>query len=94
MRCGQSWLHASLPLGCSTCRGELRPLATAVEPGRAQVLRPTPYCVLPSPQPLLRSFGQECGPRGKCTFAARLADDDIRKLAEFVKQNADAGWPQ
>lgn len=32
-------------------------------------------------------------PRGQCTFGARLEDEDIKILAEFVKSQADQGWP-
>ncbi|XP_054777147.1 cytochrome c6, chloroplastic isoform X1 [Prosopis cineraria] len=38
-------------------------------------------------------FGKECMPRGQCTFGARLDDEDIKVLAEFVKMQADQGWP-
>ncbi|RZC04114.1 Cytochrome c6, chloroplastic isoform B [Glycine soja] len=38
-------------------------------------------------------FGKECMPRGQCTFGARLEDEDIQILAEFVKLQADQGWP-
>ncbi|QCD82876.1 cytochrome c6 [Vigna unguiculata] len=38
-------------------------------------------------------FGKECMPRGQCTFGARLEDEDIKILAEFVKLQADQGWP-
>ncbi|XP_003556673.1 cytochrome c6, chloroplastic isoform X4 [Glycine max] len=38
-------------------------------------------------------FGKECMPRGQCTFGARLEDEDIKTLAEFVKLQADQGWP-
>ncbi|CAI8617432.1 unnamed protein product [Vicia faba] len=38
-------------------------------------------------------FGKECMPRGQCTFGARLEDEDIKILAEFVKLQADKGWP-
>ncbi|XP_019445871.1 PREDICTED: cytochrome c6, chloroplastic isoform X2 [Lupinus angustifolius] len=38
-------------------------------------------------------FGKECKPRGQCTFGARLEDEDIKILAEFVKLQADQGWP-
>ncbi|KAL2620543.1 hypothetical protein R1flu_000748 [Riccia fluitans] len=37
-------------------------------------------------------YGEKCTPRGQCTFGPRLADDDIRALAEFVKSQADQGW--
>ncbi|KAJ1397140.1 Cytochrome c-like domain [Sesbania bispinosa] len=38
-------------------------------------------------------FGKECMPRGQCTFGARLEDEEIKILAEFVKLQADKGWP-
>ncbi|KAL9276589.1 hypothetical protein ACSQ67_025847 [Phaseolus vulgaris] len=38
-------------------------------------------------------FGKECMPRGQCTFGARLEDEEIKVLAEFVKLQADQGWP-
>ncbi|KAI4296949.1 hypothetical protein L6164_036865 [Bauhinia variegata] len=38
-------------------------------------------------------FGKECMPRGQCTFGARLEDEDIKVLADFVKLQADQGWP-
>ncbi|KAF9587596.1 hypothetical protein IFM89_004428 [Coptis chinensis] len=37
-------------------------------------------------------FGQNCTPRGQCTFGARLQDEEIKLLAEFVKSQADQGW--
>nr|GMD11699.1 cytochrome C6, chloroplastic [Ipomoea batatas] len=38
-------------------------------------------------------FGEECTPRGQCTFGPRLQEDEIKLLAEFVKSQADQGWP-
>ncbi|XXG65779.1 hypothetical protein AAC387_Pa05g3402 [Persea americana] len=38
-------------------------------------------------------FGEKCTPRGQCTFGARLQDEEIKLLAEFVKSQADSGWP-
>ncbi|KAK2986856.1 hypothetical protein RJ640_005788 [Escallonia rubra] len=38
-------------------------------------------------------FGEKCTPRGQCTFGARLQEDEIKLLAEFVKSQADQGWP-
>lgn len=40
----------------------------------------------------LQGFGQNCTPRGQCTFGARLQDDEIKLLAEFVRSQADQGW--
>ncbi|XP_057532706.1 cytochrome c6, chloroplastic [Amaranthus tricolor] len=38
-------------------------------------------------------FGEKCMPRGQCTFGPRLLDEEIRLLAQFVKLQADNGWP-
>ncbi|KAL5731429.1 hypothetical protein ACHQM5_004157 [Ranunculus cassubicifolius] len=37
-------------------------------------------------------FGQNCTPRGQCTFGPRLKDEEIKILAEFVRSQADQGW--
>ncbi|XP_044469320.1 cytochrome c6, chloroplastic [Mangifera indica] len=39
-------------------------------------------------------FGENCTPRGQCTFGARLQTEEIKLLAEFVKSQADQGWPK
>uniref|UniRef100_A0A0D9X0F9 Cytochrome c-553 n=1 Tax=Leersia perrieri TaxID=77586 RepID=A0A0D9X0F9_9ORYZ len=39
-------------------------------------------------------FGEKCTPRGQCTFGPRLAEDDIKLLASFVKSQAENGWPK
>ncbi|KAJ3687274.1 hypothetical protein LUZ61_016438 [Rhynchospora tenuis] len=39
-------------------------------------------------------FGEKCTPRGQCTFGPRLQEEEIRMLAEFVKSQADNGWPK
>ncbi|CAN1166319.1 Cytochrome c6, chloroplastic, partial [Linum perenne] len=38
-------------------------------------------------------FGETCSPRGQCTFGPRLKDEEIKVLAQFVKSQADQGWP-
>ncbi|XP_021678573.1 cytochrome c6, chloroplastic isoform X2 [Hevea brasiliensis] len=38
-------------------------------------------------------FGENCTPRGQCTFGLRLQDEEIKLLAEFVKSQADQDWP-
>ncbi|XP_058083544.1 cytochrome c6, chloroplastic isoform X2 [Magnolia sinica] len=38
-------------------------------------------------------FGENCTPKGQCTFGARLQDEEIKLLAEFVKSQAARGWP-
>ncbi|KAK6931938.1 Cytochrome c-like domain [Dillenia turbinata] len=37
-------------------------------------------------------FGENCMPRGQCTFGPRLQAEEIKLLAEFVKLQADRGW--
>jgi len=39
-------------------------------------------------------FGENCTPKGQCTFGPRLSDEDIHLLAEYVKLQADQGWPK
>ncbi|XP_021890053.1 cytochrome c6, chloroplastic isoform X2 [Carica papaya] len=38
-------------------------------------------------------FGENCTPRGQCTFGPRLQDEEIKLLAQLVKFQADQGWP-
>eukprot|EP00262_Sarcandra_glabra_P003431 TRINITY_DN1412_c0_g1_i4.p1 TRINITY_DN1412_c0_g1~~TRINITY_DN1412_c0_g1_i4.p1 ORF type:complete len:170 (-),score=35.61 TRINITY_DN1412_c0_g1_i4:281-790(-) len=38
-------------------------------------------------------FGENCTPKGQCTFGARLQDEEIKLLADFVKSQAERGWP-
>ncbi|KAH7661712.1 cytochrome c6 protein [Dioscorea alata] len=39
-------------------------------------------------------YGEKCSPKGQCTFGPRLQDDEIKMLAEFVKSQAESGWPK
>ncbi|GER33175.1 cytochrome c6 [Striga asiatica] len=39
-------------------------------------------------------FGENCMPRGQCTFGPRLSENEIKLLAEFVKSQAEQGWPK
>ncbi|KAM0952001.1 putative cytochrome c-like domain-containing protein [Dioscorea sansibarensis] len=39
-------------------------------------------------------YGEKCNPKGQCTFGARLKDEEIKMLAEFVKSQAESGWPK
>lgn len=41
----------------------------------------------------MQGFGENCTPRGQCTFGPRLRGDEIKILAEFVKSQANQGWP-
>lgn len=51
------------------------------------------YQVTYSGKGRMPGFGEKCTPRGQCTFGPRLQDDEIKLLAEFVKLQADLGWP-
>lgn len=51
------------------------------------------YKVTYSGKGRMPGFGENCTPRGQCTFGPRLQDDEIKLLAEFVKLQADKGWP-
>ena len=33
-----------------------------------------------------------CSAQGKCTFAARLTDEEVQQLTQFVLDRAAAGW--
>ena len=33
-----------------------------------------------------------CSAQGKCTFAARLTDEEVQQLTRFVLERAAAGW--
>jgi cytochrome c6 len=37
-------------------------------------------------------FGEECAPKGKCTFGPRLSDTELRDVAEYVLDKAEKGW--
>lgn len=37
-------------------------------------------------------YGTDCAPRGKCTFGARLSDEEVQGLASFVQQKAATKW--
>ncbi|QDZ24362.1 cytochrome c [Chloropicon primus] len=37
-------------------------------------------------------FGEKCAPAGKCTFAARLTDAEVRDVSQYVLQRAQEGW--
>ncbi|CAI5483618.1 unnamed protein product [Closterium sp. Yama58-4] len=39
-------------------------------------------------------YGEDCKPRGQCTFGPRLSADVIRQLAEYTLAQAEAGWPR
>jgi cytochrome c6 len=37
-------------------------------------------------------FGRECAPKGQCTFGARLEDDEVQGLVDYVLRRAGEGW--
>eukprot|EP01024_Parvocaulis_polyphysoides_P045118 TRINITY_DN42032_c0_g1_i1.p2 TRINITY_DN42032_c0_g1~~TRINITY_DN42032_c0_g1_i1.p2 ORF type:complete len:152 (-),score=14.83 TRINITY_DN42032_c0_g1_i1:125-559(-) len=37
-------------------------------------------------------FGEQCTPKGKCTFAKRLTDEEIGQLDEYILSQANLGW--
>ena len=74
------------PLCCGAGRSHLLP-CTAAAPAvglycQGLALEGTSTTALPSP-----------ASHPQCTFGPRLGDDDIRQLAEYVLDQANAGWP-
>lgn len=37
-------------------------------------------------------YGQDCAPKGQCTFGARLTDEEVRGLAEYVVEQSKLDW--
>lgn len=37
-------------------------------------------------------YGVDCAPKLQCTFGPRLSDDQIKSLAAYVLDRAQAGW--
>jgi cytochrome c6 len=37
-------------------------------------------------------YGLGCAPKGACTFAARLSDEEVKALGDFVLERAGQGW--
>lgn len=37
-------------------------------------------------------YGEDCQPKGKCTFGKRLTNDEVQALAKYVEDQAKAGW--
>ncbi|KAH7294102.1 hypothetical protein KP509_28G056700 [Ceratopteris richardii] len=50
------------------------------------------YKIIYSGKGRMPGFGEQCAPRGQCTFGPRLTDEQIQSLAEFVRLQADQGW--
>ncbi|KAJ8608165.1 hypothetical protein CTAYLR_010304 [Chrysophaeum taylorii] len=39
-------------------------------------------------------YGEACQPKLACTFGPHLSEDEVNSVAEFVLDQAQAGWPQ
>ncbi|EFN54427.1 hypothetical protein CHLNCDRAFT_17921, partial [Chlorella variabilis] len=50
------------------------------------------YTVIYGGRGSMPGFGLDCAPKGACTFGPRLADEEIKALAEFVLSSAQSGW--
>lgn len=37
-------------------------------------------------------FGQDCAPKGKCTFGKRLTDEEVQQMTDYVLQQAANNW--
>ena len=37
-------------------------------------------------------YGQDCAPKGRCTFLPRSSDEEIRELVAYVLARAEARW--
>jgi len=50
------------------------------------------YRIIYSGKGKMPGYGADCAPRGACTFGPRLADDQVRGLAAYVQEQAEAKW--
>jgi cytochrome c6 len=51
------------------------------------------YTIIYSGRGSMPGYGQGCEPKARCTFGPRLADEEVKALAEYVLSQAEAGWP-
>lgn len=51
------------------------------------------YSIIYSGKGSMPGFGEECQPKGKCTFGKRLSDGEIENLAQYILFQAKSGWP-
>jgi cytochrome c6 len=51
------------------------------------------YSIIYGGKGSMPGFGEECQPKGKCTFGKRLTDGEIQDLTQYVLNQAAAGWP-
>jgi len=52
----------------------------------------TIYALIYKGKNKMPGYGVGCAPRGQCTFGARMSDDDVRGLAEYVLEQSQHGW--
>lgn len=50
------------------------------------------YSIIYEGKGSMPGFGEECQPKGKCTFGKRLTDREIQDLTELVLNKAASGW--
>jgi cytochrome c6 len=50
------------------------------------------YNIVYSGKGKMYGFGENCSPKGRCTFGTKLTDAQVKDLAEFVVENAEKGW--
>lgn len=52
----------------------------------------TIYNLIYSGKNKMPGYGSKCEPRGQCTFGARLSDDEIRGVVDYVLEQSAQGW--
>lgn len=52
----------------------------------------TIYELIYSGKNKMPGYGEGCEPRGQCTFGARLSDDEIKGVADYVLEQSTLGW--
>lgn len=50
------------------------------------------YDLIYSGKGRMPGYGENCAPKGKCTFGKRLDDQSIQQLADYTLQQAASGW--
>ena len=50
------------------------------------------YDIIYSGKGSMPGYGQDCTPKGKCTFGKRLSDDEVKDLVQYVLNKAENGW--
>lgn len=50
------------------------------------------YEIIYSGKGKMPGFGQDCAPRGACTFGARFTDAEVQEQVDYVLARAAAGW--